>query len=296
MGVARGFSEAHWVRRWIEVLAFVGIWVAAGELLHMGQFIYLLFGIPLTAAFQLLIRRKPIKDLWVRGGPNLSLRTVSLKLAVPLAIFPFYRLVVAIVKAQGIGLVLFLIAAIAGAGAASYALGRFERRTWIYLALCAPLALCAYFAGVFLVDLIKLLLRSDLAGATTLAHPTGVHPQSPLLSGIESFLIYVPVTFMMEEVAFRGALDSHVRNPGEGSGLATRAYGVASAIFVSLLWGLWHHPVIPGPIWELLPVQVFMGLVLSLFWRRSGNLMVPGFAHALNDSVRNALTGSVPWG
>jgi hypothetical protein len=78
MRVARGFSEAHWVRRWIEVAAFVGLWIAAGELLRMSPCIYLLFGIPLTVAFQLFIRRKPIKDLWVRGGPNLSLRTVSL--------------------------------------------------------------------------------------------------------------------------------------------------------------------------------------------------------------------------
>jgi membrane protease YdiL (CAAX protease family) len=99
---------------------------------------------------------------------------------------------------------------------------------------------------------------------------------------------------MMEEVAFRGALDSHVRHPGEGSGFATRAYGFASAVYVSALWGLWHHPVVPGPVWELLPAQVFMGPILSLFWRRSGNLMVPAFAHALNDAVRNAISGGVP--
>jgi hypothetical protein len=35
------------------------------------------------------VRKRPIKDLWVRGGPALSLRTVSLKLAVLLAIAPF---------------------------------------------------------------------------------------------------------------------------------------------------------------------------------------------------------------
>jgi membrane protease YdiL (CAAX protease family) len=40
-------------------------------------------------------------------------------------------------------------------------------------------------------------------------------------------------------------------------------------------------------------VQVAVGPFLSLFWRRSGNLMVPGFAHALSDAVRNAL-GLIP--
>ena len=93
-------------------------------------------------------------------------------------------------------------------------------------------------------------------------------------------------------MTFRGALDSHVRHPGGGHGAASTIYGIASAIFVSVLWGLWHHPVLPqAPIWALLPVQVAMGPFLSLFWRRSGNLMVPGFAHALNDAVRNAFVG-----
>jgi membrane protease YdiL (CAAX protease family) len=87
---------------------------------------------------------------------------------------------------------------------------------------------------------------------------------------------------MVEEVAFRGALDSHVRHPGEGGGSTIRAYGVVSAFFISVLWGLWHYPILPQvPIWQLLPAQVAMARS-SLFWRRSGNLMVPGFAHALN--------------
>jgi len=74
-------------------LAFVGVWIAAGVLLDMSPHSYLVFGIPLTAGFQLFVRKRPIKDLWVRGGPGLSLRTVSLKLAILLAIYPFVRLV-----------------------------------------------------------------------------------------------------------------------------------------------------------------------------------------------------------
>jgi membrane protease YdiL (CAAX protease family) len=282
MGIARGFTEAGWVRRWIEVIAFVGLWVAAGELLHMSGNVYLLFGIPLTAAFQLFVRRKPIKDLWVRGGPDLSLRAVSYKIAIPLAIVPFYHLIVSILKAQGIGYFLYALAAIVGAGAAAYALGRFERRTWLDLVLCVATA-----------GLIGILITLDAAlHAATLTQPTGVHLRPNVLLGIDSFLLYVPALFVVEEVAFRGALDSHVRHPGEGSGFATRAYGVASAIFVSVLWGLWHHPILPqASVVQLLVTQVAIGPFLSLFWRRSGNLMVPGFAHALNDAVRNALVG-----
>jgi membrane protease YdiL (CAAX protease family) len=218
----------------------------------------------------------------VRGGPDLSLRTVSYRLAIPLAIVPVYHLIVSIVKAQGIGYFLYAVAAIVGAGAAAYALGQFRRRTWIDLVLCVATA-----------SLIGILLVLDQAIHTaTLAHPNGVHLRPNVLEGIDSFLLYVPALFMVEEVAFRGALDSHVRHPGEGSGLAIRTYGFASALFVSLLWGLWHHPILPqAPIWALLPLQVAVGPFLSLFWRRSGNLMVPGVAHALIDSVRNAMVG-----
>jgi membrane protease YdiL (CAAX protease family) len=69
---------------------------------------------------------------------------------------------------------------------------------------------------------------------------------------------------------------------------------VHSALFVSVLWGLWHHPIVPGAtVSQLLVLQVAMGPFLSLFWRRSGNLLAPGFAHAPSDSVRNAL-GLIP--
>lgn len=275
--------ESGWVRRWLEVIAFVAIWVAAGEILGMSQEIYLLFGIPLTAAFQLFVRRRPIKDLWVRGGPALSARTVSLRLAALFAIVPLYYLVVSVIRAQGIGFFLYAIAAIVGAGAAAYALARFERRTWFYLVLCVATA-----------GLIGILLDLNaVVHAATLAHPTGgVQLRPNALLGISTFLLYIPALFLIEEVVFRGALDSHVRHPGEGRGLSSTIYGIVSAIFVSVLWGLWHHPMFPQyTVVQLLIMQVAVGPFLSLFWRRSGNLMVPGFSHALIDSVRNAFTG-----
>ena len=110
----------------MEVIAFVALWVAAGELHNMSGEIYLLFGIPLTAAFQLLVRRRLIRELWVRDGPILSPRTVSPRLVIPLGIVPFYHLVASVTKGRGVGLILYAIAAIVGAGAAAYALGQFS--------------------------------------------------------------------------------------------------------------------------------------------------------------------------
>ena len=100
-------------------------------------------------------------------------------------------------------------------------------------------------------------------------------------------LLYVPVVFVLEEVAFRGAFDAHVYHPGEGRGSLT-------AVVVSALWGLWHLPLLLGrrPLWMLIPglvaVHCVIGLPLSIAWRRSGNLFVPGVTHALVDAIRDA--------
>jgi membrane protease YdiL (CAAX protease family) len=39
----------------------------------------------------------------------------------------------------------------------------------------------------------------------------------------------------------------------------------------------------------LVVFHVATGVPLTIGWRRSGNLAVPGIAHALIDAVRNAL-------
>jgi membrane protease YdiL (CAAX protease family) len=196
------------------------------------------------------------------------------------------------VKGQGVDYILYALAAIFGAGAAAYALGQFRRETRRHLVLCLA---TAGLLGVLLVIGPRMIVaRYD---APTV-HPTGGNLGPDALVGIESLLLYVPALFLMEEVAFRGAIDSHVRPAGERHGIGASVYGIASAIVVSVLWGLWHYPITPHAsviegVAEVLPLQVAVGPFLSLFWRRSGNLMVPGFVHATIDSVRNAL-GSVP--
>jgi membrane protease YdiL (CAAX protease family) len=111
-----------------------------------------------------------------------------------------------------------------------------------------------------------------------------------LLVGVENLLLLVPVTFVMEEVFFRGVLDTYLRQGEEG-------IGWLSAIFLSALWGLWHlpivHPLQPLAliITVLLIFQIAIGVPLSIWWRRSGNLTVPGTTHALLDTIRNVLIG-----
>jgi membrane protease YdiL (CAAX protease family) len=102
------------------------------------------------------------------------------------------------------------------------------------------------------------------------------------------FLLYLPVAFVLEEVFFRGAVDAHVHHPGEPR-------GIASAVIVSALWALWHLPIVPArqavtaTLAGLLAVHVAVGIPLSVYWRRSGNLAVPATTHAFIDAMRNAL-------
>ena len=115
---------------------------------------------------------------------------------------------------------------------------------------------------------------------------------SMIARSLHSLLLYVPVTFLLEEVKLRGAVDAHVHHPGD-------RFGLVSAVFVSALWGLWHLPMDLGSepvvdvILGLLIVHVSIGVPLSYAWRRSGNLTLPAVAHATIDAVRDGLSVGV---
>ena len=134
------------------------------------------------------------------------------------------------VKGQDI-VAIYALAAIVGVGAAAYALGQFRRETWRYLGLCLA---TAGLLGVLLVIVPNMIAaRYDPSPV----HPTGESLGPDALVGIRS-LLYIPALFLMEEAAFRGAIDSHVCHWSERGGVGATAYGIASAIVVSVLWGL----------------------------------------------------------
>jgi Na+/H+ antiporter NhaB len=56
---AATISQTSQVRRAIEITAIVAIWIAIGIAFHLSVNVYLLLGIPLTAAFQWGLRREP---------------------------------------------------------------------------------------------------------------------------------------------------------------------------------------------------------------------------------------------
>ncbi len=272
---ARAVRRTSQQRRHVEGCAFVALWMGLGVLVGGDAEAYLLLGIPLTAAFQRLVRRRPLRELWVRdGGPGAPPNRRDLAVVSLLAIAP----VVGGVRAAQDGgalVVVWFIAAFLGAAAAAYAL----RAT----SILAVLQTAAWAVGIGVVANVV------IVGGVQWATGASVEPGALLGSVLVWTATYYPATFLFEEVAFRGALDAHLHHPGE-------AHGLRSAVLVSALWGVWHLPVSEGMPWPLLIASlvawhIAVGVPLSLAWRRSGNLSAPAFAHAAMDGVRNGLLG-----
>jgi membrane protease YdiL (CAAX protease family) len=283
MGCRSRSASLNRAIRYLQAVAFVGVWMASGWIMHLDANSYLLIGVPLVVLFQLGVRKEPLVRLWVRDASAFRLNGLGLVLALALAAYPVRELVREYSTIPW-SVRLWLVCAIGGAFGAAFSLSRFTRTTG------KALLFCLGTAGVFGCFL---MVESALLSKHTLSLSA-----SGLLFCIRQFLGYFPVSFVLEEVAFRGAIDAHVYHPGEN-----RPWW--SATLVSALWGLWHLPIvrIPGrlplgltPVAAGIIVAVALplaliptGIFLSFGWRRSGNLAVPAVVHALIDAVRNTV-------
>jgi hypothetical protein len=270
--------SASRARRFLEGTAAVALWMALGLVLHLSAYGYLLLGIPITLAFQRYVRNAPLRAMWVRDAPPFQLHAGGVAIAIGLMMVPLIDLVNLLRSRASWGHDGWNMAALAGAWAAAYALRYFNRK------LFRELLLCLVTSGT--IGILVWILQ-DVASSGS-PQPIGAR----LWFGVTSLLKFIPVVFLLEEVWFRGVFDSHLHHTGEKR-------GVLSAIYVSALWGIWHYPVIPGhqiqnlvPTFAtVIPFHVLIGVPLSLFWRRSGNLFVPASVHCLIDAVRNGLVG-----
>jgi membrane protease YdiL (CAAX protease family) len=259
-------------RRVLGGFGFVAVWVAVGYLVCPNDLTYLLLGIPLTIGFQTLVRRRPLRELWVRDATRFTLDRRGLVLAAVLVAAPVYFGIQALPGAHW-WLTGWYIAAAVGAVGAAFAL---RATTPAAMLLSAMLPMTVGAGGM-----------AAVLGGIHVATGTPVHALAVVGTVAKYLAIYFPLTFVIEEVAFRGALDAHVHHDGEGRGWL-------SAVFVSALWGLWHLPIstgmaLPLLVAELLTVHILIGVPLSFAWRRTRNLSGPAFAHAAIDAVRNAL-------
>jgi membrane protease YdiL (CAAX protease family) len=258
----------------------VAVYITIGIVFKLSVNAYQLVGIPLMLAFQLLIRKKPIYQLWVKDATDFRFNKWAILFTIVIAVYPAKEIIFAVTHGNWNIITLGHLEALLGAVAAGYSLSRWTKKTTPSFFLCLLIA-----GGLGIIMFV------GVAFAKAYVQHQSIHPD--MMTGIRSMLNYFPVCFVIEEVVFRGLLDSHVHRPGD-------ARGILSAAFVSALWGLWHAPVviqkikaddIPTAIASLVIVHTILGVPLSLYFRKSGNLAVTSFTHALIDSVRNALVG-----
>jgi membrane protease YdiL (CAAX protease family) len=269
--------------RCVQAVVFVGVWMAIGWLFHLSGDSYLVVGVPLVVGFQLLVRKQPLVTLWVRDAERFRLNPLGIILGLGLAILPAVKLIQTFRRASGsshLPEILWYMCCMVGAFGAAFGFCRFTRQTW------KDLGFCMLTAGI--IGSATMLLGAFTRWAVL--HKPIVLNGAMAMTGVGSFLLYVPVCFVLEEVVFRGAIDSHVFQPGDKGQWWT-------AFFVSTLWGWWHLPIAGADgmlrlatLIVLLPcIHIAVGVFLSLSWRRSRNLAVPATVHAFIDAVRNML-------
>jgi membrane protease YdiL (CAAX protease family) len=252
--------------------AVIGGYIALGFAFRLGAEAYLLLGIPITIGFQVLVVRRPLRSLWLRQAPTMTFTPRSIVAIVVLAIAP------AIVALGGLrdgdpALVGYGLASMAGAVGAVYALRVMD---WDAVRSIIRTALITGAVLVGIMVAYRLAtggFNGNLAAAVT--------------TTVISLLAYLPVVFVIEEVLFRGLIDTYLHGSTPGPDRSSALYG-------SALWGIWHLPVaflalgvltIP----YLVVVHTAIGYFLVSSWRRTGNLAAPGVAHAVIDALRNAV-------
>jgi membrane protease YdiL (CAAX protease family) len=268
-------------RKCIEVLTFVFVWMAVGWIFHLDANAYLLLGVPLVVLFQLLIARRPLKNLWARDATSFRLGLLGILLAALLVLVPGNDLFFVALPKRLWVVALWLVCAMAGAVFAAFALRQ-------QIASAARRGLPSFIAAVFIG--IAIMTASAVAAHRSLGFPL---PKLAFL--LKQFLLYLAVSFTLEEVAFRGALDSHLYRPPNNGRVSSSPW--VSAIFVSALWGIWHLPMLPVPsapafaaaILGLIIIHTLVGVPLSFCWRASGTLVLPAAAHAVIDAYRNTV-------
>jgi membrane protease YdiL (CAAX protease family) len=256
--------------RFAQAALFIATWMALGWIFHLDPYAYLLLGVPLAILFQLFVCRAPLSSVWVRGAKSIRLDWLGVLMALAFMVTPGWMLVLEWPGSTW-SIRLYFAAAIVGAVGVAFALRHFTRaagRSLLFCLATAGLIGCAWMLLAAMAQNHRVTFTLEHAGFAA-----------------SQFLVLLPVCFVMEEVVFRGVLDSHIQHPQD-------ARPWLSAFVLSAMWGWWHLPITPAPALVVgliaFPItHAMLGIPFSIFWRRSGNLLVPAIVHALIDAVRN---------
>jgi membrane protease YdiL (CAAX protease family) len=258
--------------RAVVATSLIGGYVALGVAFTLSAEGYLLAGIPITVAFQLLVVRQPLRALWLRAMPVMTFTPRSVAAVVVIAIAPA-TVALGGVRAGDAILVAYGLAGMLGAVGAVYAIRAMDRDA-VRATIRATLVTSAVLVGIMVTYRIA---TGGLNGNVATA----------IVTAMVSVATYLPVVFVLEEVLFRGLLDAYLHGSKPGADRSSALYG-------SAMWGIWHLPVMSVALGAftipyLVAVHTVLGYVLVTSWRRTGNLAAPGIAHAVSDALRNAV-------
>lgn len=260
------------LRRPLVATLVIAGWMSCGAILGLGAEAYLLLGIPITIGFQVLVVRRPLRALWLCAAPPLRFTPRSALAMLVVAIAPASIAYRAIPVGDPV-MIAYGLAGMVGAAGAVYSMGRMDRE-----------AVRATIRATLLTSVI--LVSTMVAYRVATGGFSGQLPMA-VSAALISVATYLPVVFVLEEVFFRGLLDTYLHGTVPGPGRAAALYG-------SALWGVWHLPVAFVDLGILMvpylvAVHGALGVVLVGSWRRTGNLAAPGIAHAVSDALRNAV-------
>jgi membrane protease YdiL (CAAX protease family) len=258
--------------RAVVATLMIGGYMALGFALALSAEGYLLLGIPIAIAFQVLVVRRPLRALWLRDAPPMTFTARSIVAIVVVGIAPA-AVAVGGVEAGNTVLVAYGLAGVLGAVGAVYAMRAMDRDA------VRSTVRATVITSVILVC-IMVTYRSASGGFNG-------NLATAVATAMISVATYLPVVFVLEEVLFRGLLDPYLHGSTPGPDRASALYG-------SALWGIWHLPVMSVALGAftipyLAAVHTVLGYVLVTSWRRTGNLAAPGIAHAVSDALRNAV-------
>jgi membrane protease YdiL (CAAX protease family) len=247
-------------------------YMAIGFAFELSADAYLLAGIPITIAFQVLVVRRPLRALWLRDARRISFTARSILAVAVVAIAPTAIVIRGIREGDPV-LAGYGLAGMVGAVGAVYAMREMDRD--------------AVRSTVRATLITSAILVSIMVAYRTATGGFDGNVASAVAAALVSVATYLPVVFVMEEVLFRGLLEPYLHGSTPGPDRASALYG-------SALWGMWHLPVmsIALGVWTipyLVVVHTALGYALVTGWRRTGNLAAPGIAHAVSDALRNAL-------
>lgn len=268
-------SQAIVVRRYLACATFVLLWMAVQVYFRLSPIAGQLVGIPLIIVFQCAVARRSLAQLWVFDPIRFSWADRRMWL-------------LAAALAAGCGGLLWITRQHAAAG--------LTPRLGLFL-LVLVAVIPAAFAGrhqrgpAFLRALPWLGASAAFRFAWRWAwvgHAEWVRADK-LLDFVTIWACETVALFLVDEVAFRGAIDPYLAAAASG-----KFHAWCSALFGAILWSLWHLPAYnPGAhslaaLWAgLTPFYlsvVMNGVFLVFAARRGRTLLGTAVVHALGNA------------